>query len=189
MEQVWIALGSNIGDRMGHLSQALVALERIAQQTAGRCFAVSHAYESEPVGYADQPWFLNAVAGLEVGGAESPEHLLESLLAIERAMGRRRGEIPKGPRQIDLDIIFYGNRVIDLPALRIPHPEMHRRRFVLAPLAEVAPDARHPVLRQSVGQMLAGLVDAHVVRRFGPLGADPLHRSKPNASLPGAPEE
>jgi len=168
MEQVWISIGSNVGDRLAQLRQAIAALAAV-----GRVFAVSDAYESDPVGYAAQPWFLNAVAGVEVESCESAEHVLHSLLSIEREMGRRRGEageIAKGPRVIDLDIILYGARVIDSASLRVPHPEMHRRRFVLEPLAQVAAQARHPVLRQSARQLLEALpADEHVVRRFAPL--------------------
>jgi 2-amino-4-hydroxy-6-hydroxymethyldihydropteridine diphosphokinase len=170
MEQVWISLGSNLGERLQRLQQATEALARV-----GQILAVSDAYESEPVGYLDQPWFLNAVVGLQVGEENSPERLLQSLLAIEREIGRVRGgpgeEIPKGPRAMDLDILLYGGRVVDSATLRIPHPEMHRRRFVLEPLAQVAPALVHPVLGRSVQQLLQALpADEQRVRRFAALG-------------------
>ena len=155
MEQVWISLGSNVGDRLGHLRQAIAALGAL-----GKLTAVSDAYETEPVGPIEQPWFLNAVAGLEVNDEQSPERLLESLLALERTMGRQRGGsefVPKGPRTIDLDMILYGSRVVNSPGLKVPHPEMHRRRFVLEPLAQVAPEAVHPLLHRSALELLREL--------------------------------
>jgi 2-amino-4-hydroxy-6-hydroxymethyldihydropteridine diphosphokinase len=168
MEEVWISLGSNLGDRAGHLRLAAAALGALGEVTA-----LSGVYETEPVGFTGQPWFLNAVAGLRVSEEESPERLLRELLAVERAMGRERGgagQIAKGPRIIDLDILLYGSRVLDSPGLRIPHPEMHRRRFVLEPLAQVAPEAVHPVLRRSALQLLRELPsEGPVVRRLAPL--------------------
>jgi 2-amino-4-hydroxy-6-hydroxymethyldihydropteridine diphosphokinase len=173
MEQVWISLGSNVGDRLGHLRQAIAAL-----RAPGKLTAISDAYETEPVGPVAQPWFLNAVAGLEVDEEQSPERLLETLLAVERAMGRERsgaGFVPKGPRTIDLDIILYGSRVVDSPGLKVPHPEMHLRRFVLEPLAQVAPEAMHPLLHRSALELLRELAakdtgsSSPVVRRFAAL--------------------
>ena len=175
MEQVWISLGSNVGDRLGHLRQSIAALGAL-----GKLTAVSDAYETEPVGPIEQPWFLNAVAGLEVSDAQSPERLLQALLATERAMGRDRGGtqfVPKGPRTIDLDIILYGSRVVDSPVLKIPHPEMHCRRFVLEPLAQIAPDAVHPLLHRSALDLLRRLcaeeqrapILGPAVRRFATL--------------------
>jgi 2-amino-4-hydroxy-6-hydroxymethyldihydropteridine diphosphokinase len=170
MEQVWISLGSNVGDRLGQLRHALAALGSV-----GRLTAVSDAYETSPVGPVEQPWFLNAVAGVEVDDEQAPERLLKTLLALERAMGREReGKefVPKGPRTIDLDIILYGSRVVDSPALKIPHPEMHRRRFVLEPLAQVAPEVIHPLLKRSALDLLRELtpeLSSQVVRRFAAL--------------------
>jgi len=172
MEQVWISLGSNVGDRLGHLRRAIAALDPL-----GKLTAVSDAYETEPVGPVEQPWFLNAVAGLQVKNEQSPERLLEALLALERAMGRERGaqSAPKGPRTIDLDIVLYGSRVVASPGLTIPHPEMHRRRFVLEPLAQVAPEAVHPLLNRSARELLRELteerpeVSSQAVRRYAAL--------------------
>jgi 2-amino-4-hydroxy-6-hydroxymethyldihydropteridine diphosphokinase len=174
MEQVWISLGSNLGDRLAHLQRAVAALRLLAPVAA-----LSDVYETEPVGYTEQPLFLNAVLGLQLHHtAQSPDaplHLLDSLLAIERAFGRFRSatdSVAKGPRVLDLDILLYGSRVLETPAITIPHPEMHRRRFVLEPLAQVAPEVEHPILRRSALQLLQELpADGPTVRRLDALPA------------------
>jgi 2-amino-4-hydroxy-6-hydroxymethyldihydropteridine diphosphokinase len=175
MEQVFLSLGSNLGDRLAHLRQAIRSVGGFAEITA-----LSDAYETEPVEFTAQPWFMNAVVALrfkdaagDASSADAPQQLLERLMAIELAMGRRRVPedfIPKGPRVIDLDIVLYGSRVIRAPALTVPHPAMHLRRFVLQPLAEIAPGVEHPILRQSALQLLQELPEAGpVVRRFAAL--------------------
>lgn len=150
-----IALGSNLespfGDRAANVTEALRRMEAL-----GRVKAISTFHDTEPVGYLDQPRFLNAAALLET--TLEPEELMRSLLAIEREMGRtREGVMAKGPRVIDLDLLLYDTRILSTADLTLPHPAMHERRFVLAPLAEIAPQMTHPVLKLTVMEMLRRL--------------------------------
>lgn len=146
-----IALGSNLGDRDANLRLAVAGLRRLGAVTA-----VSSFYETEPVGYTDQPLFLNAAALLET--ELEPLPLLNALLEIERGAGRDRAiSPPQGPRTLDLDLLLYGECVISTATLRVPHPEMHVRRFVLEPLAEIAPLMMHPGLGKSVVVLLRGV--------------------------------
>lgn len=147
IKTVYLGLGSNIGDRAAHLRRAL---EMLAAPDL-RIARVSPAYETEPMEYTRQPWFLNQVAEVETG--LFPMQLLARVGRVEREMGRVRG-IPKGPRIIDIDILFFGRAVIKSVKLEIPHPAIAERRFVLAPLADLAPDLRHPATRRSVREML-----------------------------------
>ena len=132
-------------------------------QAAGQLLAVSAFYETQPVDVPDQPWFLNCVAAIET--ELSPRELLALALQIEAAMGRVRVR-EKGPRTIDIDIILFGDRVIDEPGLKIPHPGLPQRRFVLVPLVEIAPEARHPAAGKTAREMLAALPDGQTVRRL-----------------------
>lgn len=149
METVYLSLGSNVGDRVAHLKAAILQLEKL-----GEMGAVSSFYETEPVEFTDQPWFVNAVAA--VRSELAPAEFLAKMLAIEKNLGRERN-LPKGPRTIDLDILLYGRQVVKEAGLTIPHPGLHRRRFALEPLCEIAPNAFHPVFMRSLSDLLAAL--------------------------------
>lgn len=151
---VYLGLGSNLGDRRAHLEAAIARIAGL-----GAIKAQSSFYETEPMEMAPQSgapqWFLNGALALETD--LMPKQLLGRLLEIERSLGRKR---PRGaaaeakmPRTIDLDILMFGSSVVEAPGLVIPHPAMHLRRFVLEPLAEIAPDVRHPVFKRSVREM------------------------------------
>ncbi len=139
MVRAYIGLGGNLGDRQRYLERALALLDA---EDAIDVVAVSRIRETEPVGYVDQPRFLNAVAAVET--TLSPRAFLERLLAVERSLGRDRTGPRFGPRTVDLDLLLYGDVTVDEPSLSIPHPRLAERRFVLEPLAELAPDLTLP---------------------------------------------
>jgi 2-amino-4-hydroxy-6-hydroxymethyldihydropteridine diphosphokinase len=144
---VYLALGSNLGDRLANLKRAVAALTPQMEVKAK-----SHVYETPPWGFEDQPRFLNQV--IKVNTYLTPESLLKHLKRLEVALGRK-ATFPNGPRLIDIDILFYDDLVLDTPSLVIPHPRLHERGFVLLPLMDIAPDLVHPVLRKSVRELLA----------------------------------
>ena len=154
----YLSLGSNIGDRAANLREAVEQLRSL-----GEIAAVSSFYETEPIEYTEQPWFLNCAVELET--RLTPMPLLSGILEIEKQMGRHRGK-KNGPRNIDLDILLYKNQVVDTPELTIPHPAMTGRRFVLAPLAEIAPGATHPVSKKTVRELLKTLGPGQEVRKI-----------------------
>lgn len=156
---VHLGAGSNIGDKAGNLREAVRRLRE-----AGEVVAVSHFYKTAPVGFADQDWFLNAALCLKT--ALSPKDLLDFVLAIERDLGRVR-TFRNGPRTIDLDILLWGEAAIDVPGLVIPHPRLQERLFVLAPLREIAPDARHPLSGATVEELYRQVNDSGGVERVG----------------------
>jgi 2-amino-4-hydroxy-6-hydroxymethyldihydropteridine diphosphokinase len=160
--KAYIALGSNLGDRAGNLLLALRGMMEAAL-CVGR---VSSIYETDPVSEVEQPSYLNMVA--EIGNPlPAPEQVMARLLRIEFALGRTR-EVKDGPRTIDLDLLFYGNRESDTEFLRLPHPRLHERRFVLEPLVEIAPHFLHPVLKCTCGKLLEITEDKSAVRRWTP---------------------
>jgi len=150
--RTFVGLGSNLGDREGTLRAAVGRLRGFPETTVVR---VSTLRRTEPVGYVDQPRFLNGAVELETG--LSPHALLAALLELERAFGRNRGAVPaQGPRTLDLDLLLYGQQQIDEPSLQVPHPRLHERRFVLEPLAELDPTLEVPG-KGSVQTLLAKL--------------------------------
>lgn len=156
-QEIYLSLGTNVGDRAANLRAAIAALEN----SGVRVLRVSSLYETEPVDFLEQPWFLNCVVEAETE-LPAPE-LLRALRGIEAALGSRK-LFPCGPRLIDLDILLYGQETIHEPELHVPHPRMLRRRFVLVPLAELAPGLRHPSWGATAADLLARCEDRSQVR-------------------------
>ena len=159
MPTIFLSLGSNIGDREKNLRTAISSLADVKVHVT----RVSSFYETEPVDLREQPWFLNCAAQAET--ELPPLDLLRALRAIEALMGSKK-LVPKGPRLIDLDILLYGNEAIDTPELQVPHPRMLQRKFVLAPLAEIAPNVGHPSWSGTAIHMLSKTSDVSGVQKL-----------------------
>jgi 2-amino-4-hydroxy-6-hydroxymethyldihydropteridine diphosphokinase len=158
-ETVFLSLGSNLGNRAANLRGAIAALA----EADLRVNKISSFYETEPVDYLDQPWFLNCVVEAETSLA--PMDLLYALRKIESQLGSKK-EFAKGPRLLDIDILLYDDLAVELPELQIPHPSMLQRNFVLAPLAEIAPDLKHSSWSGTAQQMFACSSDQGKIRKL-----------------------
>lgn len=156
----YLSLGANVGDRAGQIEKALALLEESGVRVAQR----SALYETEPVDAPPQPWFLNCL--VEVETELLPLGLLHLTQRIEGQLGRKRSGSPRGPRPMDIDIVLFGNHIVRLPELTVPHPRLAERRFVLEPLRELAPELRHPITRKTAAEMLAELSSSAQVRRY-----------------------
>jgi 2-amino-4-hydroxy-6-hydroxymethyldihydropteridine diphosphokinase len=166
--QAYVGLGANLGDRLQSLRAAVGRLDAVA---GVRVVACSPVYETAPQGpVAAQPAFLNAVCAVET--ALAPRELLARLLAVESALGRVR-DVPQGPRTIDLDLLLFGAAVMDEPGLSVPHPQLHRRAFVLVPLLDLAPDLRHPLTGELLREERARLEDQAVAPFAPPSALEP----------------
>ncbi len=158
---IYLSLGSNLGDRAANLERAVAALPGIGVPVLRR----SLLYETEPVDFLEQPWFLNCAVEAETD--MPPVELLDALQGIERHMGSKK-LIARGPRIIDLDVLLYGGEIVRTAQVEIPHPRMAARRFVLVPLAELSPALCHPILQVTIAQLLAGTRDKSTVRVWKP---------------------
>jgi 2-amino-4-hydroxy-6-hydroxymethyldihydropteridine diphosphokinase len=155
---VYLSLGSNLGDRDANLRNAIERLRGV-----GNPIAISSFYETEPIDVVLQPWFLNCAVKLDT--EKMPRQLITAILSLEQDMGRQRKQ-QKAPRTIDIDILLFGSSIIEIPSLTIPHPRMHERRFVLEPLAEIAPDARHPIFKRTIRELREALPAGQTVKKF-----------------------
>ena len=186
-ETAFIGFGSNVGDRLDYCDRAVTLLSLLHSSSVAW---ISSLYETEPVSDPGDPgpeWFLNGVVRLETDIA--PHSLLEVCREVERSLGRNE-EDRHGPRTLDLDLLFYGSRIIKEPGLVIPHPRLHLRRFVLAPMVELDPDWRHPVLNRTVKELLDQLPASPRVRKLDPqpgsrYGSRPTCSTRVSSKDPG----
>ena len=155
MPVVYLSIGSNLGNRY---KNCRYGIEQLARRVSSSLMTQSSMYETEPVGYKNQGWFLNAAIKIET--VMEPLDLLDLLKLIEAGSGRDFNQVRFGPRTLDLDILLYDDLVINSASLAIPHPRMHERRFVLKPLCDIDPTIVHPVLKKSVARLLEELVDS-----------------------------
>ena len=155
MHPAFISVGSNLGERIENCRRGIQGLLADGRSALT---ASSHFYQTSPVDYLDQDWFVNAVVKIET--QLDPHALLDTLGRIEKAVGREVNPVRFGPRVLDLDIIFFADQVIQTDKLRIPHPRMHKRRFVLKPICDIDPTMRHPLLGKDMRSLLDGLQDA-----------------------------
>jgi 2-amino-4-hydroxy-6-hydroxymethyldihydropteridine pyrophosphokinase len=162
-QNAYVSLGSNLGDRAGFLLLAVRGMLAAGLDV----MRLSSIYETQPVGYTEQPMFLNLVAELRGSTLPTPEQTLARLLRVEFALGRSR-DIRLGPRTIDLDLLIFKDEERDTEFLRLPHPRLHLRRFVLVPLNELVPNLVHPVFEQTVCELLENCEDQSTVRRWNP---------------------
>jgi 2-amino-4-hydroxy-6-hydroxymethyldihydropteridine diphosphokinase len=160
LSTVYLSLGSNLGDRLQYLKKAI---RKIKESDKISIKKISSVYETEPVVCENQPQFLNLV--LEAQTSLAPLPLLERLLSIEKEMGRKREE-KWGPRNVDVDILLYADQIVKSDRLAIPHPRMHQRKFVLVPLAQIAPQTLHPLLKKNVKEILESCDDDSAVNIF-----------------------
>ncbi|HUK56681.1 MAG TPA: 2-amino-4-hydroxy-6-hydroxymethyldihydropteridine diphosphokinase [Nitrospiria bacterium] len=162
----YIGIGSNMGDRQAYCQEAVRLISRFPKTSLT---AVSSLYETAPLERTNQDWFINCVMAIRT--TLSPRDLLQACQEVEQFLGRKR-TVRFGPRTIDLDILFYGNRTFQESGLTIPHPRAHQRRFVLVPLAEIAPELEHPSLHKTAVELLQGIKDSQEVRRWAPFSLE-----------------